>query len=259
MRIARTPANLTARAILFGLALASAGCGHKNVDDYLQAGDQARQSSRLAEAESDYLAAIKAAPDDPRPHSALAGLYLFENKPGPAENQGRATVVLAPTNVAYRLALADVLRKAQQPGAAEAELRTAVGLAPADAHTHLALANLLASEPNRHPDADLEFAQVKALDASLLQASPAPSPAAGAAPVAAPSSVAAAPPKVRELDKKFLLTKDSPVYDTPDPAGHVLAQVHHRKLVHVTGIAGDWLRVQLKSGVVGYIPVTAAE
>jgi hypothetical protein len=49
------------------------------------------------------------------------------------------------------------------------------------------------------------------------------------------------------------------VYQTASNSSLVLAQVHRRKLVHVTGIAGDWFRIQMRNGTVGYIPVTAAE
>lgn len=268
MRIVSSARNRNASCIRYAIALVAAlvvvsGCGRKSVEDQLQAGDQARQSSRLGEAESNYLAAIQTAPTDARPHTALGSLYAFESKLGSAENQYRAAVALAPGDASLRMALGDVLRKAQQAGAAESELRTAVGLAPGDAHTHLALANLLASEPNRQQEAQNEYAQVKALDASLLPASPTPSPAATTAPMAPPPSAPAArpatPPKLRTLDKRFLLTKNSPVYQSPASTSSVVAQVHRGKLVHVTGITGDWLRVQLKTGVVGYIPVSAAE
>jgi hypothetical protein len=39
----------------------------------------------------------------------------------------------------------------------------------------------------------------------------------------------------------------------------VVAHVHRRKYVQVIGIAGDWLQVKLKTGVVGFIPISAAE
>ena len=60
--------------------LLTTGCGHKSVDDYLAAGDQAMQSERLAEAESDYQQAAQIAPNDARPHLVLADLYILELK-----------------------------------------------------------------------------------------------------------------------------------------------------------------------------------
>ena len=280
---------LTLFAAGLSITILIGGCSHKPSDS-LEAGNQARQNSQFAEAESDYQAAISAAPGDPRPHVALGQLYAVEKKPdlertefmkavelaptdaaahsalgdayaegsqpGLAENQYRAAVALEPANAGYRMALGVMLAKAQKPGAAEAELRTAIGLEPKNAHAHLALANLLSSEPNRQEEARAEYGEVQALDASLM---PAPAPASSAAPAAAPSAAAAVPAKLRVLDKKFLLTHDSPVYATASNSAPVVAQVHRRKLVHVTGMAGDWFRIQLKNGTVGYIPVTAAE
>jgi hypothetical protein len=159
-------------------------------------------------------------------------------------------------------------------GQAEVELRTAVGLEPKNAHAHLALAKLFSAEPDRSAEAESEFAQVRILDPSLMPGAPPlpPSPAEASPEVAPSSSVeattepsptpvapAAAIPPVRPLDRKFLLTHDSPVYETPQETANVVAQVHQRRFVHVTGIAGNWLRIKMKNGTVGFIPVTAAE
>lgn len=272
-----------------------AGCTHKSVESYLQQGDQAMQASRLADAESAYQQAIKLAPEDPRPHVALGDLYLFEQKPGPAElefmkvleldsknapahaslgnlyasqlqtglaeSQYRAAVVLDPTKTAYRLSLGTTLQKEGKLGEAEAQFRTATGLDPKNAHAHLALANLLNTMSNRQTEAQAEYAQVKALDPTLI-----PGAAAAAAPEASPAAAApsagaaaAGAPKLKELNKKFKLTHDSPVYETTSSGSRVVGQVHRGKFVHVTGIAGDWLRIQLRNGTVGFIPVSAAE
>ena len=289
----RIPGVITLFAAGLSITTLIAGCSHKSSGDSLAAGNQAKQNAQFAEAESDYQAAINAAPGDPRPHVALGQLYDVEKKPdlarsefmkaleiapadaashsalgdayaegsqlGLAEEQYRAAAALDSGNAGYRLVLGDTLAKAQKPGAAEVELRTAIGLDPKNAHAHLALANLLGSEPGRQEEAQAEIAEVRALDPSLL---PAPSAAASStAPAAAPSAAAAAtvPPKLRVLDKKFLLTHDSPVYGAADNTAPVVGQVHHRKLAHVTGMAGDWFRIQLRNGTVGYIPVTAAE
>ncbi|HZP45160.1 MAG TPA: tetratricopeptide repeat protein [Candidatus Binataceae bacterium] len=287
------PKALRACRYALGLAVIAAvavsGCGRKSVDDYIQAGDQARQNGQLAQAEVDYQDAIKAAPTDARPHLALGELYAFEKKSdaargefvnalelapksaathaavagayadqgqlGAAEDQYRAAVALEPANPAYRLALGEVLARGQHNGPAEAELRTAVGLDPKNAHMHLALAQLLDTEPNRQADAQAEYTEVKLLDPSLLASVPTPVTAATPAAVA----TAAAPANIRILDKKFLLTHDSPVFEAPSNGSPVVAQVHHGRLVHVTGITGDWLRVRLKTGVVGFIPTNAAE
>jgi tetratricopeptide (TPR) repeat protein len=270
------------------------GCSHKSSSDLIAEGDQAKQNSQFAEAEGAYQAAINAAPNDPAPHIAFGQLYLSEKKPdlarnefmkavdlgannaaahsalgasyadgsefGLAENQYRGAVALEPANADYRMALGDTLAKAAKAGAAEAEFRTAIGLEPKNAHAHLALANLLSTEPNRQDDARAEYAEVQALDPSLMPATTAaPSPAAGAAPSPA-AAVAAVPPKLRVLNKRFLLTHDSPVYQTARNTAPVLAQVHRGRQVHVTAMSGeDWFRIQMRNGTVGFIPVTAAE
>lgn len=283
-------------AIAVALAVAVAACSHKSVDDYLTAGDQAMQSTRLADAESAYQSAIQAAPDDPRPHLALANLYIFQQKQGPAEleymkvielepknpaahaalgnlyasqsqlglaeSQLRAAVALDPAKADYRLNLGAALQKAQKDGPAEVEFRTAVGLEPKNAHAHLALANLLNAEPGRQTETQAEYAQVKALDPSLMPASavaPAPGPAAPTSvtsPVPPPTAL-----KIRDIQRKFQLTRDSPVYQSPDQTAPVVSQVHRRKYVSITGMTsdGNWFRIQLHNGTIGFIPVTAAE
>ncbi|MGH7877953.1 MAG: hypothetical protein ACREQD_00490, partial [Candidatus Binataceae bacterium] len=244
-------------------------------------------NGRVADAETDFQSAATAAPQDARPHLALGNLYSFEHKtaqaqpefmkalelepknaaahaglgdtygaaqPSLAEAQYRAAVALDPATVAYRLALGASLQKGQKDREAEAEFLTAIGLEPKNAHAHLALANLLTGDANRLAEAQAEYAQVKALDPSLMPAAPVATvtPAAPAPSTAAKASTA--PPRLRVLDRKFLLTHDSPVYESADGSSRVVAQVHHRKLVHVTGITRDWLRIQMKNGTVGYIP-----
>jgi tetratricopeptide (TPR) repeat protein len=277
------------------ILLLGAGCSHKSVEDDLQAGDQAMQNTRLADAEADYQDAAKAAPNDPRPHVALGNLYNFEQKPGPAqleymtaleldpknpaahaalgnvyslqsqlsmaEAQYRAAVALDPAKATYRLSLGTTLQKQQKNRDAEAELLTAIGLEPKNAHAHLALANLLDSEPDRKSEAQAEFAQVKALDPSLIPGA-ATAAAPPSSPAAAPTTAGAAPTaplKIRDLNRKFLLTHDSPVYDSASNNGRVLAQVHRGKWVHVTGLTGQWLRIQMRNGTTGFIPATTAE
>jgi tetratricopeptide (TPR) repeat protein len=296
-RITRLTAIISAFAIL---VLVSA-CEHKSVDSYLNAGDQAMQNTKLADAESDYQSAAKAAPNDPRPHIALGNLYLFEQKPGPAqleymkvleieprnapahaalgniyasmaqpanaEAQYRAAIAVDPVHAAYRMELGNLLQKQGKPAEAEAQFLTAIGLEPKNARAHLALANLLASQPNRSTEAQAEYAEARALDPSLAAATTSPAAPVtepGASPAAAASAVAGAPApklplKVRDLNRKFKLTHDSPVYETPADSARVLAQVHRGKWVNVTGITGNWLRIKLRNGTVGFIPVTAAE
>jgi tetratricopeptide (TPR) repeat protein len=276
---------------------AAAGCSHKSADDYLKDGNEARQNSQLAQAEVDYRAAIKAAPDDPRgylalgqlleaerkpeqaqpefikalelapkdatTHAAIGGAYAEQGQLGLAENQYRAAVALDPGNAGYRMALGKVLQRGQKLGAAEVEYRTAIGLEAKNAGAHLALADLLNSETDRQDEAQAEYAAAKALGANpgaAAQASPAMSPTPAAVASAAPA-LAAAPVKLLAFNHLFLLTHNSPVYETTSEGARTVAQVHRGKKVHVTAITSDkkWLRVQLKTGVVGFIPATATE
>ncbi len=280
------------------MVLVAAGCHHKTVDDFLAEGDADMQATKLADAETAYGEAVKLAPNDPRVHIALGNLYIFEHKSGDAqiefmkvlevdpknaathvalgnlygdqnqlglaENQYRAAVALEPDRSNYHLDLGEVLRKEGKTAVAEDQIRTAIGLNPKDAKGHLALANLLASEPGRATEANAELDEVRALDVKLM-----PEPAAsattasaapqGAAPAAAASAAGGAAPQVKPLNKLFLLTKNSPVYQNPDETSAAIGQVRRRKYVHVTGIAGDYLQVKLKNGIVGFIPVAAAE
>jgi tetratricopeptide (TPR) repeat protein len=277
------------------ILLMGSGCSHNSVDDYLTRGDQAMQNTRLAEAESNYQQAAKVAPNDARPHFALGNLYVFLHKPqqaetelmkaleleprnakahaalagaykalsqpGSAEGQARAAVALDPANPEYRMNLGTTLQSEQKLPPAEAEYRTAVGLEPRNAHSHLALANLLSSQPNRQDEAQAEFAQVKALDPSLMPTSNVgiPSvPTTGAPPAATAATEGKVPP-LKEFNRRFLLTHDSPVYESMTNGARVVGQVHRGKWVRVTGMAGPWFRVQLRNGTVGFVPVTSAE
>ena len=109
-----------------------------------------------------------------------------------------------------------MLRQEGKPAEAEDQIRTAIGLNPKDAKSHLALANLLASEPAPAAEANAEFDEVRALDAKLM-ATPAASPAVAAAPAGGATVTASAAeggaPKIKPLNKLFLLTKNSPVIE----------------------------------------------
>jgi tetratricopeptide (TPR) repeat protein len=279
------------------IAIVMGGCRGPSVDSLLQSGDAALQATKLADAEKDYNEAARQAPKDPRVHVALGNLYVFEHKPDQAqlefmkvieldpanpaahvalgnlyldqqqpslaEEQYRAACALAPANAGYRLELAEVLRRQSKLPQAEAEIRTAIGLEPESAQAHLALANLLKSESGREAEAAAEMDRVRALDPKLAEqagAPPAAAPAAAASTeAAAPPAAAPAPLKIKQVNKLFLLTKNSPVYENPDPTSRQVAKVVRRKYVHVIGIAGNYLQIKLRNGTIGFIPITAAE
>jgi tetratricopeptide (TPR) repeat protein len=231
------------------------------------------------QAATEYTRALAIDPRNAATHTALGRVYESQSQSGQAEEQFRAAVAIDPVNPAYRVSLATLLQREGKLGEAEAHLRTAIGLDDKNAHAHLALANVLSAEPDRGAEAEAELARVRELDPSLISgAPPAPPPTPPAAtaepppeePTSPPMTTSAPPPppaperaeqplKVRPFDKKFLLTHDSPVYQTPQESANVVAQVHRGKYVKVTGIAGNWLRIQLRTGIIGFIPVTAAE
>lgn len=217
-------------------------------------------------AQTEFMQVLELQPANAAAHSALGGLYESQSQIGSAEEQYRAAVALRPADPAYRLQLGSLLAKANRPMWAEMELRTAIGLQPKNAQAHLALANLLNATPNGKAEADAEYAEVRALDPHLLAApTTAIVPTTPGGPGAAPSAEAvAAPPttpqhKLKQVNRKFKLSKDSAVYQGPDSSTSVVGQVHHGHFVHVTGIQGNWLQITLRNGTVGFIPVTAAE
>jgi len=64
---------------------------------------------------------------------------------------------------------------------------------------------------------------------------------------------------VKPLNKDFILSSDSPVYAEPNRSAKRVAEVHKGHNVHVTGIAPSYIRIKMKSGLVGYVPQSAVE
>jgi tetratricopeptide (TPR) repeat protein len=234
---------------------------------HLKLGDLDLFEHNYPAAEVEYTKAVGLDPDDPENHLTLAKLYSARSQWGSVENQLRAAVALDPSSAEYRRELAQVLNRRNQVGQAEIELRTAAGLAPGDAKLHLALANFLVTIPNERPSADEEYARVRELDPTLVpesatppaESSAAPPALASTAPPPAAPAAMTAPKPLKPLHRRFLLTHNSPVYQNANSSSGVLAQVHRRKWVRVTGITGDWLQVTLRDGTVGFIPTSAAE
>ncbi len=247
-----------------------------NPQAHMKLGDFYMFEHNYPAAEAEYLKVLTLKPLSAASHAALATLYAKRSQWSSAENQMRAAVVLDPVSAEYRRQLAQILNQRNQTGQAEIQLRTAVGLSPSDAQLHLALARFLATLPNQRAAADEEMARVKQLDPSLVPSdlgaapgappsgayNPAPAKSAPAGTATPPAVAAVEPPAakpMKRLDRKFRLTHNSPVYQNPDASSAVVAQVHRRRYVHVTGITGDWLQVTLRNGTVGFIPVSAAE
>jgi tetratricopeptide (TPR) repeat protein len=294
MRLSRLAVAVIGAGVI---AMLAAGCRGQSVDSLLQSGDAALQATKFADAEKDYTEAASQAPKDPRVHVALGNLYVLEHKPDQAqlefmkvieldpanptahvalgnlyldqqqpslaEEQYRAACALAPARASYRLQLADALRRENKMPQAEAEIRTAIGLEPQNAQAHLALAELLKSETGREAEAQAEMDRVRALDPKLAaQAAAPPAAAPGAAASAEAAATPAAAPaaiKIKKVNKLFLLTKNSPVYESPDPTSRQVAKVQRKKYVHVIGITGSYLQIKLRNGTIGFIPISAAE
>ncbi len=220
------------------------------------------------DAQIEFMKVLEIDPKNAATHVALGNLYGDQNQRGLAENQYRAAVALEPDRDNYHLDLGEVLRQEGKTAVAEDQIRTAIGLNPKNAKAHLALANLLASEPGRAAESNAEFDEVRALDTKLVpapastaaaMAPPPGAPAPGMTTAAVPPPAPGAAPQIKPLNKLFLLTKNSPVYENPDATSSTIGEVRRKKYVHVTGIAGDYLQIRLKNGTTGFIPVSAAE
>jgi tetratricopeptide (TPR) repeat protein len=195
-------------------------------------------------------------PRNPAAHVALGNLYLDQQAFRQAEEQYRAAIALDPSRSAYYLQLADALAREGKTAEAEAQIRTAIGLSPRNAQAHLALANLLRSDPARSAEADTELSTARILDPKLAESEAPKAPASEASPA---ESATAGALRIKPTNKVFLLTKNSPVYQNPDPSSPVIGQVRRKKYVHVIGIAGTYLQIKLRNGTVGFVPEAAAE
>jgi hypothetical protein len=64
---------------------------------------------------------------------------------------------------------------------------------------------------------------------------------------------------VKPADKVFVLTHDAGVLDKPNRWGKKLAEVHQGRNVHVVGLSLNYMRIRMKNGLEGYIPMAALE
>ncbi len=60
-------------------------------------------------------------------------------------------------------------------------------------------------------------------------------------------------------DKMFLLTGDANVLTAPTHRSTKIAEVHKGHDVHVVGIALNYLKIRMKDGLEGYIPISALQ
>jgi hypothetical protein len=64
---------------------------------------------------------------------------------------------------------------------------------------------------------------------------------------------------VNPTDKVFKLTADSPVLSAPNHTAAKIAEVHSGRDVHVIGIALNYMKIRMKNGKEGYIPIHSLE
>lgn len=64
---------------------------------------------------------------------------------------------------------------------------------------------------------------------------------------------------VKPTDKIFTLTSDSAVLEKPNKWSKKVSEVHKGHNVHVIGVALDYTKIRMKSGLEGYIPMRALE
>jgi hypothetical protein len=63
----------------------------------------------------------------------------------------------------------------------------------------------------------------------------------------------------RPTDKVMRLTTDAAVLSEPNRYGKRLAEVHQGHDVHVIGVSLNYMKIRMKGGIEGFIPMTAAE
>jgi len=64
---------------------------------------------------------------------------------------------------------------------------------------------------------------------------------------------------VKPVDKVFVLTHDASVLDKPNRWAKKVAEVHQTHNVHVVGLSLDYMQIRMKSGLEGFIPMTALQ
>ena len=64
---------------------------------------------------------------------------------------------------------------------------------------------------------------------------------------------------VRPVEKQFILTANSPVYSEANRWAKHMAQVHKGHNVHVVGITPNYIKIKMKSGLEGFVPIAAVE
>src|SRR5579864_8400665 len=82
---------LIAVSVLF-----ASGCARRSAQDYIKAGDQAMRDNQLGNAQEDYEAAVKLAPNDAQAHMKMGDFYMFEHNYPAAEVEYTKVASLKP-------------------------------------------------------------------------------------------------------------------------------------------------------------------
>jgi uncharacterized protein YgiM (DUF1202 family) len=64
---------------------------------------------------------------------------------------------------------------------------------------------------------------------------------------------------LRPADRNYILSADTPVYSRPHLSSQQTALVHRGRNVHVVGVELNYLRIRMRDGVEGFIPVSTVE
>ena len=64
---------------------------------------------------------------------------------------------------------------------------------------------------------------------------------------------------LKPTDKIFTLTSDSAVLEKPNKWSKKVSEVHKGHNIHVIGVALDYTKIRMKSGLEGYVPMSALE
>jgi hypothetical protein len=64
---------------------------------------------------------------------------------------------------------------------------------------------------------------------------------------------------VKPTDKVFVLTHDAGVLEKPNRWAKKLAEVHQGRNIHIVGLSLNYMKIRMKSGLEGFIPITALE
>ena len=63
----------------------------------------------------------------------------------------------------------------------------------------------------------------------------------------------------RPEDKIMRLSTDAGVLSQPNRYGKKLSEVHQGHDIHVIGVSMNYIKIRMKSGLEGYVPMTATE